>query len=542
MMLWLLALACVPRVPPTVPTPAEAGTGRCGLHPDGSRTVAVLHLNDIYRIEGLLDGTGGFSRVRTLRRELEQECGGPVLVTHAGDALSPSIHSGKAFEGRQMIDVINTLDGSPAPDPHLFATFGNHEFDRGDLDEADDLFALVQQSGFTWLHSNIDWNENLVTQGKLARTASVELHGLRVGLYSLTIDKDGPVWATIDPDYTDRSAELVEELAADHELVLALTHLDVGDDKALLEQEVRPHLVLGGHDHEYMRHEVGGRLVLKGDADARSVVTAWITLRPDGSVEVADERVMLGPDTPAPDPAVLARVDHWERALRYVMCTDEKNPDAPLPDCLGKVWGRTQTTLHASEHAIRSTETTLGNWLMDLARAETGSPPVAMLNSGSLRLNQDIPAGAEITERQLIELFPYPAGLVSLTLDGATLKAALAQGAKDRGSRGPWLQVSGIAFRMDADGSGVRDLHLVENGELRPISDDETLTVVTGSYMAAGNDGYTMLKDAPRVDTGKDLSQLARQALAAAEPEGIAPVVEGRICIEGVEGPCLLDR
>ena len=518
-LLGLAVLAgCVRPVPPAgpVPTPAEAGTGRCGLHPDGARTIAVLHLNDVYRIEGLMDGTGGLARVRTQRAALEAACGGPVLLTHAGDALSPSIHSGKAFEGRHMIDVLNRLDGSTDDDPLFFATFGNHEFDRGDLDEADDLMALVDQSGFAWLQSNIAWHPDVVTQGDLRETASLTLHGLRVGLYSLTIDKDGPPWATIDPDPVAHSRARVAELRPAHDLVLALTHLDVRDDEALLAEDVRPDVVLGGHDHEYMRREVDGRLVLKGDADARSVVALWITVAADGTVTVEDERVAMGPETPARDPMVQARVDQWERALGHVLCADPAAaPDAPVPDCLGAPLGTTQVTLAATEHAIRSTESNLGNWLMDAARAATGSPPVALINSGSLRLNQDIPAGATITDRQLIELFPYPAGLVTLELDGATLAAVLAHGAKDRGSRGPWLQVSGLAYRMDADGSNVRDIQLLGPDGPRPLAPEETLTVLTGGYMAAGNDGYTMLRGRPTTDTGQELSAVARAASAS---------------------------
>ena len=56
-----------------------------------AREFTVLHLNDVYRIAGLRGPKGNLARVRTLRAQLEEA--GPVLVTHAGDLLAPSMMS-----------------------------------------------------------------------------------------------------------------------------------------------------------------------------------------------------------------------------------------------------------------------------------------------------------------------------------------------------------------------------------------------------------------------------------------------------------------
>ena len=127
-LLLLTSLAsCTKTPPPVVPAPPPPA---CGLLEDGSRAFKILHLNDIYRIEGLADGRGGLARVRTLRTELEQDCPGDVMITHAGDALFPSLLS-RVFNGEQMIDALNSLDGNPdAFDARMFFTPGNHEFDK----------------------------------------------------------------------------------------------------------------------------------------------------------------------------------------------------------------------------------------------------------------------------------------------------------------------------------------------------------------------------------------------------------------------------
>lgn len=92
----------------------------------------ILHVNDVYRIEGLEQGArGGFARLRTVRRDLEAQ-GEPLLMLHGGDFLFPSV-IGKYLRGRPMIDAMNRLDGDEnAFDPRLFTTFGNHEFDDKD--------------------------------------------------------------------------------------------------------------------------------------------------------------------------------------------------------------------------------------------------------------------------------------------------------------------------------------------------------------------------------------------------------------------------
>jgi hypothetical protein len=69
--------------------------------------------------------------------------------------------------------------------------------------------------------------------------------------------------------------------------------------------------------------------------------------------------------------------------------------------------------------------------------------------------------------------------------------------------------------------------------------------VVTNDYLvnpqAGDQDGYTMLQPSQIVKDcaadGKDLKDLVIQDLKAAEPQGIAPAAEGRIC-QG-EGKCL---
>ncbi|MCA9691829.1 MAG: hypothetical protein KC636_19650, partial [Myxococcales bacterium] len=125
-----VAIACKPTdgasstpTEPTAPPAATPPAQVCGARADGSRHFRVLHINDVYRIEGLADGRGGLARVRTLRAQLEADCDA-VLLTHAGDTLYPSLLS-REYDGAQMIEVLNLLDGDAAAfDERMVATFG----------------------------------------------------------------------------------------------------------------------------------------------------------------------------------------------------------------------------------------------------------------------------------------------------------------------------------------------------------------------------------------------------------------------------------
>ena len=72
----------------------------------------------------------------------------------------------------------------------------------------------------------------------------------------------------------------------------------------------------------------------------------------------------------------------------------------------------------------------------------------AFINSGSLRLNQDLPAGPSHPPH-VEELFAYPTPLYLLKIDGATLKQVAEQAIRGWPGSGNWLQIAGFAFVHD---------------------------------------------------------------------------------------------
>ena len=534
-------------------SPAPRTAPRAAASMPGDRTAVLLAINDVYRIEGLDDGaTGGPARVRTLRRELEREAP-DLLFLHGGDLLFPSFAS-RMYKGEQMIAVLNALDGDPkAMDDRMFAVFGNHEFEKPKLKDASVLQSRVAESQFHWLGGNITFangadGKPLIVAPNLARTALVESGGIKIGIFGLTIPTLGVEYVQDFAAEEATARELAAGLRArGAEVVVALTHLNHADDEHLLRTlgPAGPDLTIGGHDHQAMAIDAGGRWVLKADADARTATVVHLVKHADGRLEVKHELRKLAGDDPQPDPQVQALVDDWQARHEREFCAQAK----AAPGCLEEVYGRTRTVLGAEEEEIRGQETSLGDWIGDrmLAAFASCGAQVAFLNAGSLRLNRDIEAGTTITRRHIEELFAYPTPLYLLKIDGSLLQQVAGQAVRGWPGSGSWLQIGGFAYRHDQEGKRALDLTWLGARRGEAVAPGDTVLAVTGDYLVnpdiGDQDGYQFLTQEQIVRecaaTGVDLKELVVRDLKAAEPAGIAPTVEGRICQGEAGAPCL---
>lgn len=509
-----------------------------GVTPEKPLTILVI--NDVYRLDNL-------PYVRHLRASLEQS-EGEVLMLHAGDFLFPSLLS-QRYDGEQMVDVLNYLDGDGAAfDEHMFITFGNHEFEKGKLKHAPLLQSRITESQFAWLGTNVEFKSiepgrQMVQADNLLPSKLIRLNGVKVGVLSATTDVKGAGYIRrfIPPMQAVRTtSRALRQQGA--QVVIALTHLTLKEDRALLEQlgDDAPDLIAGGHEHDRQSVQVNGRRIVKADADAMSAAVVRLDAAnpKQSSVTFVDL-----PGKYTPDAGVVARINQWDARFAEGFCGEKGESNA----CLTQVLGKTAVDLIAEELTIRRFETNLGNWLADTARtsfADQGAQ-IAFLNAGGMRLNQNIPAG-ELNRRHLDTLFAYPTRLAMIRLSGAQLQAVVNHAITDWTGNGRWLQVSGFAFKHNPATGTAEQLSLITPQGLRPIQADETLLAVTNDYLldASGDqDGYRMLgenlivaPDQPRLE----LKDKVLEALQQAGSVGIAPRVEGRVCNASKPGVCLL--
>ena len=528
-----------------------------------TREFTVLSVNDIYNVEGT-DGqtAGGLARLRTLRDQLDSP-DNPVLLLLAGDFLFPSSLS-REYRGEQMVDVLNFMDGGEGQfDEHMFVTFGNHEFDKKSMKYAPMIRDRIQQSEFSWLGTNIDFKpykgKQLIAWKKpLYKNKILTIKGIKVGLFSITTNMAIPEYATIDSQYVGIARQHTEELKArGAEVVIALTHLKLSEDKLLLEAlgDAGPDVVFGGHEHNRLHACVNKRCVIKADADARSAAIAKISVDEKGRVDSTFFYTVMDETTVKADKKTGQRIEKWLARYQKEYCRKNSLPKG----CLEKVVGKTRVDLIAEELEIRRYETNLGAYIADqMVQAFDGidlpgekKPQIALINSGSLRINQNIPAGSDINLWYLNAIFQYPVGLKLITISGKQLQQAIEHSIEDWTGNGWWLQVSGLSFRHDVELGKVRDLQLIDGqGRLRPIKGDDKILAVMSDYIAdpsnGNQDGYTMFNLDNEIQYGKalDLQEVVTRAIGAQwmQGEAISPGLPGRVCSsDRINMPCLLD-
>lgn len=525
----------------------------------------VMAINDVYNIEGVdADKSGGIARARSLRDQLGR-AGQPVLLIHAGDFLFPSSMSVR-YNGEQMVSVMNLLDGKVQEfDEHLFVTFGNHEFDKKNPEDISILGKRLEESEFTWLASNIDFegvSEPTISWGReLIKNKIIEIGGVKVGLFSITTNMAEPDYVTIDADYEGVARRETGALrAAGAEVVIAVTHLRLSEDTALIEALGRdgPDVIFGGHEHNRLSYcNAEGRCVIKADADARSATVAKISLVDGQNPEVSFRYAILDETTIDRDETVQDAVVAWNTRYEEDYCREASEAEG----CLRVVLGKAGVDLIAEELEIRRYETNLGAYIADQMIAAFDSvslprsvkPQIALINSGSLRFNQNIPAGTNITQRHLDGIFQYPVALKLITITGETLQNVLDHSVEDWTGNGWWLQSSGVAFKHNTANGAVSDLSLVKEGGdtvlVRP--EDEILAVVSDYIATPGpnrdQDGYTMLNLDSEIQYGAqfDLKTIVTDSIIKAwnSRTAISPALPGRVCSSDRESaPCLLNN
>lgn len=569
------------------------GASPAHAQPKAKGKATLLSINDIYQIEGVDDRhTGGMSRVRALRAELEKTAP-DLLFLHAGDFLSPSF-PGRMFAGAQMVDVMNLMDGNPAAgsfDSRMFVAFGNHEFDDTNCNKPGPLARLVGASEFTWLASNLAFDKcpnvsGLAGSPRIAANRIVDSGGLKIGLFAVTLAY--PEYAAIVRDPLAAACEQVAELRGKGaDVVVALTHLSWSTDRLLLGFDEQwqplpaaarpcahaPDLVIGGHDHKSMALPTPAPRLFKADADAAS---AWVIEIEKGRAGLRIQPRLVELDRKrATDPLVDRVVDYWLRlhderfCLRSCVGLAEARVERCLKEvehgaCLQERFVKAMSLIETEEIRNRSFETGFGDWVADQMRT-AGKADVAFLNAGSIRINQDLPAGTVLTRRHLEQMFPFKNRLVLREVAGRELWGAMKVALGKRGE-GAWAHFSGLAVQVAPAGDpGLVSRILVRrwNGEVVEIGPESTdkFSIASIGFVLSNGDGHGFsfcagavnrqkcMQDLeartgwPLAGEGADLAGLVRLRMRELDAGGgLVVATDGRLCDRDQTGPCLINQ
>lgn len=473
-------------------------------------TITILHTNDVYEISPKR-GRGGLAELMTLL-ERERARSPHHLTTFGGDLLSPSVLSGLT-KGEQMIELYNALRTD-------VAVPGNHEFDFGpEIAEA-----RIRASNFPWLGTNLRDREGRPAVGT-KDLHLIERGGFKIGLFGLVepetsvLSSPGGGITFADPLATAEDAtRRLREQGAD--LVIALTHLDIAEDRAIAAKVKGIDLVLGGHDHEPITFFENGKLILKAGSDAHWLAVVDLTVE---RVKQGDKQVVQW--TPSwrfvananipPHPEIKPIVDRWNQQL-----------EQELAVAVGEV----AVPLDSRRDVVRTGEAAIGNLIADAMRLAMNAD-VAITNGGGIRGDRTYAPGTVLTRKDILTELPFGNVTVLVELKGEDLLSALENGVSQVEQKaGRFPQVSGLSFRYDPSrppGQRVVEVQ-VAGGPLEP---GRIYRVATNDYMLAGGDGYAALGRGKVVVDASGATLMASTVMNYLTAQGakVAPTVEGRI-------------
>jgi 2',3'-cyclic-nucleotide 2'-phosphodiesterase (5'-nucleotidase family) len=475
-----------------------------------SAKITFLHVNDVYEIVPVR-GWGGFAPLMTVLKQERQQSPNSV-TTLGGDLISPSLMSGMT-KGQQMVDLFNAVGLD-------LAIFGNHEFDFGD----EVLKQRMAESKFTWLATNVLGADKKPFGGALA-TLQKEIAGFKFGFFGLTTPESeslsSPGKEISFAPTIETAAEAVKTLKQQGaEVIVAITHLTIAEDRELVRRVKGIDLVLGGHDHDPITFYEGGTLIHKAGYDAHflAAIDLDVSRAPQQSgppkITVVPSWRMHAVYNVAPDPAVA------ETVKRY---TDKLDAE------LGVKIGTSSTALDSRLETVRTQEATIGNLIADAIRAAMGAD-VAITNGGGIRGNRTYDAGYQLTRRDVFTELPFGNTTVLIELKGEDLLAALENGvSRVEEKQGRFPQISGMSFAFDPTkpaGSRVSDVKVAG----QPLDPARVYKIATNDYMAGGGDSYEALKKGKSLIDPSAAKLMATQVMDYIAAKGtVAPAIEGRI-------------
>ncbi|KAL4509211.1 hypothetical protein ABPG72_018142 [Tetrahymena utriculariae] len=461
---------------------------------------SIFHFNDVYEIEAsTVEPVGGAARFVTVCKQFKKEKGEKGLVLFSGDLFSPSTLS-VLYKGEQMIEPINACNID-------VACVGNHEFDFN-LETIQNRF---KKCNFPWLCSNIF---NIRTNGILADNHAYyieERAGVRIGIMGMAENDWLNTITEIDmsivryEDFVKCAKQLIEVLKKEHdcEMIIALTHMRVPNDKLLAKEVPEIDLILGGHDHIVIDELVNESLFIKSGTDFKDYSILDIEVGDFSSVPQAQREQLM-------KEKVYIIKNKYKINLKFHNVTKDIEEDEQIKkhvdfyiaksrDEMQKVIGYSFEPLDTRFSILRTEETNFGNFYADVIRKEVQAD-VTIVNSGTIRSDCIFPEG-EINYALLNKALPFPDIIVVQELTGAHILQALENGvSKWPNFDGRFPLISGIRFAFDGrkpPGERVLkdEVYIGEN----PIDLNKKYSAATKQFVSLGKDGYDMFQGRPYI-------------------------------------------
>ncbi|ABS60494.1 bifunctional UDP-sugar hydrolase/5'-nucleotidase [Fervidobacterium nodosum] len=449
--------------------------------------ITVFHINDTHgHAWSFTDSAGniigGFATVASII-DAERSVNPNVIFLHAGD-INTGVPESDLMNAIPDIFALNRMRLAAA-------TVGNHEFDK----PRDVLMKQISWAKFPFLSANI------YKDGKPLFTPYIikEVGGVKVAIVGFTTEHtkilEGPNSEDLEfKNVIEVAKQLIPELKKQANVVIALTHLGVGQGYSelyttadQLAKEVEGiDLIIDGHSHTQMTQP----MVVNGVPIVQAFEWAKVLGRADIEVENGKVVKIDWQAIPVIQSKVVGK-DESGKNIYQVVTKEALYVKTPLDYFkklggakLDTVIGTTEILLDGERANVRSKTTNLANLIADSMIWKTGAD-VALTNGGGIRAS--IKQG-NITIRDVLTVLPFGNTLYVLEMKGSDLIKVFEYAATVPNGQGAFLQVAGATWKSE---SGKLTEVLVGG---KPIDPEKVYKVVTNDYMAAGGDGYSMLK------------------------------------------------
>ncbi|KAG2385807.1 hypothetical protein C9374_002956 [Naegleria lovaniensis] len=391
----------------------------------------VIMVNDVYEMLPDDNGVGGLAELQTII-ETEKYKARNCIATLNGDFMSASTLATQ-YKGYHMIDILNHIDID-------YVTLGNHEFDFG----TPNVLQRIKESRFKWVCSNVvqpEDNTKVLPDTEVLSKPGNEA----VFLPSVVVAK-----------------ELVKELREQDgcDVIIAMTHLTIADDRELARCCPGINLIIGGHDHSVHTQMQGDCFIHKAGHDAQYVSRLDISIEKKQTIINGEkfQQVKVFPSCNMivnrgfkPNAKVSEVIQHYMKQL---------------PEGITEQIGITTTKLDSSTESVRSKETTFANFVADIFK-DTFNAELAIINGGGIRGDRS--------------------DLLELVEQGV---------AKAENCIGAFLHFSaGVSIQFDSTKPPMsRVVKMTLNGDY--IDPDRMYSLASVTYLLQGGDGLSAAKKA----------------------------------------------
>lgn len=436
--------------------------------------INIMHTNDMhgFYVEGSSDGMGA-AKLQTVINMVKQ-ANPNTLLLDAGDAIQG--HSLVTLnKGENGIKILNELK-------YDAMALGNHEFDYS----AAKLAELRGKANFPMLAANVK-----TADGKLFAGDHIikEVNGVKIGIFGITTPET--LYMTHpdnvkgmkfeDPTETaKKEVETLKKMGAT--VIVCLAHL--GDESQIASSDILAKntkgidIIIDGHSHStYAEGKlVNGVLIASTGEKTKNLGILDLTVK-NGKIKTKRAGLFTKAASKdiKEDTAVATLVKTLNDANKTIL--DEVVATSPV-------------ALVGDRAKVRAGETNLGNMitasLLDISKAD-----VALVNGGGIRTSID---KGPVTKGEVLAVLPFGNTVRVIEIKGSDLLAALEVGIDTYPTeKGAFPHIGGMSFTFDSKKPAGKRVVSAMVGTA-PVDPEKTYKLATNDFIAAGGDGYVMLK------------------------------------------------